>query len=146
MIFALLLFWLILSGKITIYFLIACLVSLVLVALIDRKLFISSPLFLGFKWSWLVFFTSLLRDMFISAFQVLKLVWFPSSINPHSEWVDMKIDGDIKKSIYANYITLTPGTMTMDIEENRILVHALKQENISELKTQTLENHILRLL
>ncbi len=36
---------------------------------------------------------------------------------------------DLGKALFANSITLTPGTVTMDVDGDRLVVHALVREN-----------------
>lgn len=38
---------------------------------------------------------------------------------------------DLGKALFANSITLTPGTVTVDVQGDRVLVHALVRENAS---------------
>ncbi|MGC9322074.1 MAG: Na+/H+ antiporter subunit E [Kosmotogaceae bacterium] len=55
---------------------------------------------------------------------VAKRVLNPSlPINPSMVEVETNLKGDISKLTLANSITLTPGTLTVDIGEDRLLVH-----------------------
>lgn len=38
---------------------------------------------------------------------------------------------DLGRTLFANSITLTPGTVTVDVEDNKFVVHALARENAS---------------
>ena len=38
---------------------------------------------------------------------------------------------DLAKTMFANSITLTPGTVTIEVERGRMLVHALFEEDAS---------------
>ena len=49
------------------------------------------------------------------------------------------------RSTYANSITLTPGTLTMDAEEDGLLVHALTREAAEELQRGEMNRRITRL-
>ena len=40
-------------------------------------------------------------------------------------WIPSGQASDLARAIYANSITLTPGTVTVDMAEDRLLVHAL---------------------
>jgi multicomponent Na+:H+ antiporter subunit E len=40
---------------------------------------------------------------------------------------------DLSQVIYANSITLTPGTVSVELEKDKILVHALTKEAAEEL-------------
>jgi multicomponent Na+:H+ antiporter subunit E len=146
MILALLLFWFILSGKVSIFFIVAAIVSIAIVTLIDRKLFFRCPLILGVKLNWIIFIFKLFKEMGISTIEVSKLVWFkPQSISPCCNWIECKLEDEALQTIYANSITLTPGTMSMGIKDNKILVHALTSSMMQELLNGTLEKQVSRL-
>ena len=44
--------------------------------------------------------------------------------------------------LYANSITLTPGTLSVDLEDGEITVHALQEASIEELKEAGMEEKI----
>lgn len=44
--------------------------------------------------------------------------------------------------IYANSITLTPGTVSVDVGEGRILVHALTSESAEDLQTGEMDRKV----
>jgi len=44
--------------------------------------------------------------------------------------------------LYANSITLTPGTLSVDLDENELTVHALQKSSIDELKEGGMEKKI----
>jgi multicomponent Na+:H+ antiporter subunit E len=51
----------------------------------------------------------------------------------------------MEKTLYANSITLTPGTLTTDVGEDHFMIHALSQEGIDELREGEMERRIRRL-
>ena len=42
---------------------------------------------------------------------------------------------DVGKSTFANSITLTPGTIAIEINKESVLVHAIEKKLISDLKS-----------
>ena len=52
---------------------------------------------------------------------------------------------DLGRVIYANSITLTPGTLSMRLDEDSVEVHALHQDTIDDLKTGVMAEHVKRL-
>ncbi|MEO0883119.1 MAG: Na+/H+ antiporter subunit E [Pseudomonadota bacterium] len=50
-------------------------------------------------------------------------------ISPVLVKVGTQCETDLAKTLFANSITLTPGTVTVAVEERRLLVHALYEEN-----------------
>ena len=59
--------------------------------------------------------------------------------------VPLHIKKDLNKVIYANAITLTPGTLSVDMDENFILVHALTNAAANGIEGSILEQGIIEL-
>ena len=96
---------------------------------IDRESF---PIHLTYKlltyWPWL------LKEIWLAAVDVTKRVLSPRMpISPTLIDLEATQQSDLGQVIYANSITLTPGTYTIRIHENRILVHALSREGAESL-------------
>ncbi len=70
-----------------------------------------------------------LRDLAVSSVQVAAAVLAPRGrVAPRFVTVPLKGDeSDVEITLIANYITLTPGTLTVDVSPDRrtLLVHAL---------------------
>ena len=49
-------------------------------------------------------------------------------------WIPSGQAGDLARAIYANSITLTPGTVTVDMAGDRLLVHALDETMCDSLE------------
>jgi multicomponent Na+:H+ antiporter subunit E len=146
MILALLLFWFILSGQMEISFIIFALISIIVILLIDKKLFSAYPLIPSIKLKWIIFIAQLFKGMILSTLSVTKLIWLkPKSISPCCEWIHCTSKNHTIQMIYANAITLAPGTMSMELKDNKILVHALTAQMMEELHQATLEKQILKL-
>ncbi len=52
---------------------------------------------------------------------------------------------DLGRVIYANSITFTPGTITLDVRDDIILVHNLTQEMADDLLTNEMDRRVTRL-
>ncbi len=52
---------------------------------------------------------------------------------------------DLGRVIYANSITLTPGTVSLEMDENKIVVHALTQEAADDVETGDMDRRVTRL-
>jgi multicomponent Na+:H+ antiporter subunit E len=59
-------------------------------------------------------------------------------IDPMLFEVDADQKSDLGRVIFANSITLTPGTVSVDVRENKILVHALTAEGAEDLRRGTM--------
>ena len=66
-------------------------------------------------------------------------------IQPHFFKVPLHVHKDLNKVIYANAITLTPGTLSVDIEDDYILVHALTNAAANGIEGSILEEGIIEL-
>ena len=61
--------------------------------------------------------------------QVVKAVLSPDlAISPTMVKIPLNSDVDIAETMFANSITLTPGTVSVDMQPDYILVHALLEE------------------
>lgn len=75
-------------------------------------------------WFWLVI------EIFKANWDVVKQVLSADlKINPALVKVKTQCESDLAKTVFANSITLTPGTVTVAVEGGSLLVHALNEEN-----------------
>jgi multicomponent Na+:H+ antiporter subunit E len=81
------------------------------------------PLHLGLRylryWAWLA------AQIVKSNLEVSRLVLSPAAVDPRLVRINATQRSDIGRVIHANSITLTPGTVSIEIEGSAILVHAL---------------------
>ena len=123
------LFWFILSGITSLFMLSLGLISAVFVSylinrmdLIDHEIsfhsFISGKLILYLFW--------LLKEIIISNIKVCSYILLPNKkINPEIINIESGQKSDFAHVIYANSITLTPGTVTINIDDDKFTVHTL---------------------
>lgn len=77
---------------------------------------------------------------------VVRCIWNPDlPIQPTWARVDTEIATPLKKTLYANSITLTPGTLTTGAREDHLSVHCLTKENLAELEAGEMEKRIRKL-
>ena len=90
---------------------------------------------LPFYWLWLA------KEIIKSGITTTKIIWS----NDYSPEL-IKIKASQKNSTgianYANAITLTPGTVTIEIEKNNLLVHALSKELSEDLQSGEMDRLI----
>jgi len=126
---ALLALWLVLSGHYTallISFGVAC-TGLVVwfarrMALVDREgVFIHFfPGLVGY-WIWMV------KEIFVSNVQVARIVLSPSlPIRPTLVHYRASQETDLGRVLFANSITLTPGTITTEVDGDDFRIHSLE--------------------
>lgn len=130
-------FWLMISGHYTPLLLTLGMLSVVVVVWVTLRMDIvddeSLPLRLLPRmpryWLWLG------GQIFVSAFTVLRLVWSPRRTpRPVIATVPARDLSDLSKVIYANSITLTPGTLSLSLHEEVIEVHGIQHEDVEHLQ------------
>ena len=71
----------------------------------------------------------LLCEIIKANFCVIKLIVSPKYIiEPKLLQFQTKLEGDTKRVVLANSITLTPGTITVSLEGDKYLIHCLDKE------------------
>jgi len=73
----------------------------------------------------------LLWEVVIANVHVLKLSFAPDlddEISPSMEKVKVSLKTDFARYVFANSITLTPGTVTVKVSGDEFLVHAISKE------------------
>ena len=144
----LLLFWLVMSGIYTPFLITSGVIFSVAVALfcakrlgvVDRD---GHPIHLILSavtyWPWLVW------QIIVSAWTVSRIILSPSlPISPTLVRVKTDQTTDVGKVTYANSITLTPGTISVDLDGDEILVHALTREGAADLAAGTMNRRVSR--
>lgn len=88
----------------------------------------------------------LLGNLIKSNIDVARRIWDPAlPVNPSWTRLPVQVSTPLKKTLYANSITLTPGTLTADVHEDHFLVHSLSDRGISLLRSGEMERRIHRL-
>ncbi len=81
-----------------------------------------------------------------SNLHICKLILQPKlDIDPEIINVPVSEHNHVAKAVYANCITLTPGTYSLDINTDHIIVHALTAEIAEELQEGEMGKRILTL-
>jgi len=74
-------------------------------------------------------------QVLVSAVAVVRKVWSPRlRLRPVVASTPARDLPELSQVTYANAITLTPGTLSLDIGEKLIRVHSLEQADIDELR------------
>lgn len=77
----------------------------------------------------LVFMLVMVYKMYIASFEVLLNV-IRGNINPRIVHFRTALKSDVARVILANAITLTPGTMTLNIDDDHLIVHWLDAKTL----------------
>ena len=141
-------FWLLNSGHNTALMLALGVASITFVIYIAHRMDVvdheSQPLHLTLKlpgyYAWLI------KEVIHSNLLVVKHIWLGNNtISPTLATITASQKTDIGKVIYANSITLTPGTVTINVEGDKFMVHALLRESIEDLQAGEMDCRVTQL-
>ena len=139
-------FWLLLSGFFTAFLMVAGAVSALAVVLFGRRMDIAdheghpvhlAPRALLIYWPWLI------REIVKSAWQVSTVILQPRlPISPTLVRIPITQKTDVGRTVLANSITLTPGTISVEVGRDEILVHALSRSGANDLATGEMDRRV----
>jgi len=141
-------FWVLISGHNTTLMLSLGVVSIALVLYIAHRMDVvdqeSQPLHITLKlpgyYAWLI------KEIILANLLVVKHIWLGNrTISPTLKIIKASQKTDIGKVIYANSITLTPGTVTVNLQGDQFMVHALLRESIEDLEAGEMDRRVTRL-
>lgn len=132
------LFWFMLSGHTETLLIVLGVLSTLLSIFLSRRMNIidheSYPIHLSTRL--LRYFPYLAKEIIVANIDVIKRILKPGqSISPQIITLPASKRTDLSKVIYANSITLTPGTVTLDLSGDKLKVHALSKEGAEDLQT-----------
>ncbi len=105
---------------------------------VDRETYpIHLSVILPRYWLWLF------KEIALANIDVTKRILAPNlPINPQLFRVKATQHNELGKVIFANSITLTPGTVTVDIDGDEFLVHALSDATKDDLETGEMDRRV----
>jgi multicomponent Na+:H+ antiporter subunit E len=140
-------FWFALSGLTSPYFLVLAVVAVLLALWLSARLGVIGrdaspyhrlPLLLPYV-AWL------LGQIVKSNIAVIARVVGPrSAIDPAIVSIRTKARTELGKALFANSITLTPGTVTVDVDGDALKVHALVRENATPASFDQMDRRAAR--
>lgn len=139
-------FWIFLSGHFEPLLLGFGVVSVALTVFLSKRMNVidheSYPLHLSSKLPG--FFLYVLREIIKANIDVVILIlgWRGASVSPQLVKIPLLQKNDLGAVIYANAITLTPGTVSIELSDETITIHALTKEAADELATGRMSNEI----
>ena len=139
-------FWLLLSGHYTDTLLIglglgSCGLVVGLAMRMDLVDHEGVPLQLGGRF-W-VYFPWLMKEIFIANVNVARVILNPKlPISPVVTHFRASQESDLGKTIYANSITLTPGTITTSIQGQDLEIHALTLKDIDGREEDQMDHRV----
>ncbi len=135
--------WLLLSGYFEAWLLWLALASVVSIVFITHRMDVVDhegfPLHLGPRA--LLYFPWLILEIIKSNIDVAKAV-LSNEISPQVITVKATQDSELGRTIYGNSITLTPGTVTINLEGDQVEVHALLDETAAGVESGEMDRRV----
>ena len=150
----LLLFWLILSGHYQTKYILMGVIAAGMVTLFTHDLFYSlfhhpsekkTNVWLALLqiWRFMAYLPWLFSRIIIANIQIAYLVLHPRMpIEPALLQFRTKLKLNLAQVILANSITLTPGTVTVNLEDGKYIIHTLVPSSAQEILTARMQNKI----
>ena len=141
--------WVLLSGHYTILMLSFGLLSVMLVVLLALRMDVADheghPLHLDLK-ALVIYWCWLMKEIFIANIYVCRLILNPAMpISPTVIAIRSSQSSDLARVIFANSITLTPGTVTIDVDGDITEVHAITEEAATSLLQGSMDARVTAL-
>jgi len=80
------------------------------------------------------YFFFLGKEIVLANIDVLGRILKPQTISPRVFSIPVSKKTSLSQVIYANSITLTPGTVTLELKNDQLKIHALSEEAAEDLK------------
>lgn len=92
------------------------------------------------------YFFYLVKEVFVSAYATMKLIWSPrEEVAPRVTSFHTRLHSEAGKVVLANSITMTPGTITVDVQDDLFLIHCLDESFDVGQEGFEMEDRIARL-
>ncbi len=133
------LFWLVLSGHFDALFLTLGALSVVVVCWISVRAGIadSQNITARLLLQLPMYFLWLGKEVLTSSWAVARKVWSPRvALHPAVDDTPARDMSTISQVIYANSVTLTPGTLSLDVGEGHVEIHSLDASDIAKLQDE----------
>ncbi len=137
--------WLVLSGHFDPLHLAFGLVCSALVAQCSSGLLLTetpSLRLVAATWGAVRFLPWLLYQIIVANLHVVYLVCRPRQLRPQIVRFRTGLRGDVARVFLGNAITLTPGTITLDIDGDEFIVHAVSDLSAASLRSGEMERRI----
>ncbi len=140
--------WLVLSGHYTVLLVTFGIISCIGVVALALRLDVihSDKHSIGILLRLLKYLPWFSREILLSNIDVAKRILSPAlPINPNVVRVNASQATELGVTVYANSITLTPGTLSIQVDANQIEVHSLNHESTAQLKRGEMDRRVCAL-
>lgn len=147
--FLLAVFWIINSGHFDFLLLSFGVISIIIVIVVNQRMSrvneeYHPPIILSLRLP--LYVAWLAKEIVLANIDVIRCIWQRNpAIEPRVIKVKASQQTDLFKVLYANSITMTPGTVTMEVEGDEFTVHALTRTSREGLESGVMDARVRRL-
>jgi len=136
--------WLAVSGVYKPPLLILGAASVALVAWLSRRMHVVGAEHNPALYSWRLpaYWLWLLGQIMLANLHVARRVLDPSGVRPTLVHMPVTLATRVGRVTYGNSVTLTPGTVTLDLGRDSLTAHALDEHSAAGLREGTIARHI----
>ena len=141
-------FWLLLSGHFTPLFLTFGVISVALISWLCHRAALPSDSGSAIRFALRLpgYLPWLAKEIFVSSIAVVRSVWSPRSrLSPGVELLPAHGLSVLSQVLYANSITLTPGTLSLRVDDHGVEVHGLRSDYLEDLRQGPMLSKVRRL-
>ena len=118
----------------------------VLVTYLNRDLLPSDKVRIGKLTLYALYLLLLLKEIILANISVARIVMSPKiNVSPCIVRLKTRLKSSLHRAILANSITLTPGTLTLQLNDDELVVHCLMKEYIPDLVNSKFEKLLLKI-
>ncbi len=90
-----------------------------------------------------MYFMWLTKEMLVSSAVVALKTWQTKpDIKPRLTWVPTVQENDVGRALYANSITLTPGTVCTFVDDDQMQIHTILEGGIEGLREGNMDRRV----
>ncbi|MCT2584430.1 Na+/H+ antiporter subunit E [Actinophytocola gossypii] len=142
------LFWVLLSGHFTTLLLVLGALSVALVCLLARRAGLTASAGASIPHALRLprYLLWIGKEVLVSAVAVVRRVWSPRpDLRPAVAATPAAGMSELAQVTYANSITYTPGTLSLDVDEDQVHVHSLVPADLEALRAGAMLRRVHRL-
>ena len=144
------LIWMSLTGTFTLFnFAVGFVLSSIAIWLLGSRTDVAFVVYLGRLWQFLRFNAFFIRELVKANMRVAWEVITPKHhMRPAIIAIPLDLESDLQITILANFITLTPGTLSLDVSPDRktLYVHTMYVDDVDAFRREIKENLERRVL
>ena len=137
------LIWMSLTGTFTLRnFAVGFVLSSIVIWLLGSRSDVAFVVYLGRLWQFLRFNAYFIRELIKANLRVAWEVLTPKDhMRPAIVAIPLDAESDLQITILANFITLTPGTLSLDVSPDRktLYVHAMYVDDVDQFRREIKE-------